>query len=53
MDTINEKVGPITDLRIEVDRPEGNTGTTSRAGWLDRLEEWISFLKDALKILTA
>ena len=53
MDTVNEKVQPITDLRIEVDRPEGNTGPTSRIGWLDRFEEWIDFLKDALKILTA
>ena len=51
MDTINEKVGPITDLRIEVDRPDENTSSNSRTGWLDRFEEWINFLKDVVKIL--
>jgi hypothetical protein len=51
MDTINDKVQPITDFRIEVDRPEGKTGSTSRAGWLDRFDEWINFLRDVVKIL--
>ena len=44
-------VEPNADLRIEVDRLEGNTGSTSRTGWLDRFEEWINFLKDVVKIL--
>jgi len=53
METISEKVEPIADFQMEVDPPEGKTGSTSRPGWLDRFDEWISFLKDALKILTA
>ena len=51
MDTINEKVEPNADLQIEVDRPEGNTGSTSRTGWLEKLKDWIKFLKDVVKIL--
>jgi hypothetical protein len=51
MNTINEKVEPNTALRIEVDRSEGNTSSISHTGWLDRFEEWISFLKDVVKIL--
>jgi hypothetical protein len=51
MNTINENVETKTDLRIEVDVPEGNTGSTSRTGWLDRFEDLVSFLKDVVKIL--
>jgi hypothetical protein len=52
MDTvINEKVEPNTGLRPEVNRAEANTVSTSRPGWLDRFEEWISFLRDVVKIL--
>ena len=51
MDTINEKVEPNTGLLLEVDRPEGNIGSTGRTGWLDRFQEWINFLKDVVKIL--
>jgi hypothetical protein len=51
MNTINEKVKPNANLRIEVDRPGRNTGSNSSPSWLDRLEDWVSFLKDVLKIL--
>jgi hypothetical protein len=52
MDTIiNEKVEPNTGLRPEVNRAEANRVSTSRPGWLDRFEEWISFLRDVVKIL--
>lgn len=51
MNTINEKVEPNTDLRIEVDRPAGNIGSTRNTGWFDRFEDWINFLKDVVKIL--
>jgi len=51
MDTISEKVEPNTGLRVEVDRPEGNTGSTRSTSWLDRFEDWIDFLKDVVKIL--
>jgi hypothetical protein len=52
MNTMNEKVKPNAGLRIEVDRPGGITGSSSRPGWLDRLEDWVNFLRDVLKILT-
>jgi hypothetical protein len=51
MNTINEKVEPNTDLRIEVDRPEGDIGSTNHTGWLDRFEDLVNFLKDIVKIL--
>jgi hypothetical protein len=51
MNTINEEVESNADLRIEVDQPVGNTGSTSSTGWLDRLEDWVNFLKDVVKIL--
>lgn len=51
MNTINETVEAKADLRIEVDRLEENTGSTGRTAWLDRLKEWIDFLKDVVKIL--
>jgi|RhiMetdeSRZDD1v2_1073273.scaffolds.fasta_scaffold02911_13 hypothetical protein len=51
MNAINEKVEPTADLLIEVDRPEGNLGSTSSTGWFDRFEDWINFLKDVVKIL--
>ena len=50
--TINEKVEPKADLRREVDRPDGNLGSTHRTGWLDRFEDWINFIRDVVKILT-
>ena len=52
MNTINEKVESNTNLLIEVDRPEGNIGSTRGTGWFDRFEDWINFLKDVVKILT-
>ena len=51
MDTINEKLEPNTGLRPEVNRAEANRVSTSRTAWLDRLNEWISFLRDVVKIL--
>ena len=51
MNTIKEKIEPNTDVRIKVDRPQKNIGSTGRIGWLDRFEEWINFLKDVVKIL--
>ena len=52
MNATNENVEPNAVLLIEVDRTVRNTGSTNNIGWLSRLEEWINFLKDALKILT-
>jgi hypothetical protein len=51
MNTISDKIEPNTDLLIEVDRPEGDIGSTQSTGWLDRFEDWINFLKDVVKIL--
>lgn len=52
MNTIDEKIELNTDLLIEVHRPEENIGSTISTSLLDRFEDWINFLKDALKILT-
>ena len=52
MNTINKKVEPNTDVRIEIDRPVETIGSTNITNWSDRLEEWINFLKDAMRILT-
>ena len=51
MDTINEKVEPNTGLLLEVNRAEANIVSTSSTGWVDRINDWISFLKDVVKIL--
>ena len=52
MNTINGKVEPKADFRREVDRPDGNIGSTHRTGWLDRFKDWIDFIRDVVKILT-
>jgi hypothetical protein len=51
MNTINEKVEPTAYLRSEVDQSEENVGSTSGTSWLDRLEEWVNFFRDVVKIL--
>ena len=51
MNTINEKVEPNIGLPIEVDQLGGNLDSSSNTGWLDRIEDWVNFLKDVVKIL--
>jgi hypothetical protein len=51
MDPINENVEPNAQLLSEVDRPNKNIDSTTTTGWAARLEDWVNFLKDAVKIL--
>jgi hypothetical protein len=51
MNTINEKVEPNADLRIEVSQSGRNLGSATSTGSLDRIEDWVNFIKDVVKIL--
>ncbi len=51
MNTTNEKVERNADSLREINRHEENQGSTRNTSWLDKLEDWVNFLRDVVKIL--